>query len=405
MVLVRWMPVPSCAHIPVVIEKIIALQSAGGGVFDVAVVGAGIVGLACARAAALRGLRVVVIDRDAQANGASVRNFGFVTVTGQERGLPWDRARRACAIWKEVAQQARIPILQRGMWMTTRRAEGVAVLEAFLQTEMGEGCELLDRAAALKQGAGFVTADIRAMLTSSIDVRVESREAIPKIAAWLTERWGVVFMRQTAVVSVEPPTVVTTRGIVQAESVVVCPGDDLVGLYAERIAGYGVTRCKLQMLRLADPGVRLPSALMSDLGLIRYAGYSALPASAALRARLEKEQPEHLAHGIHLIIVQSADGTLVVGDSHHYAATPDFSSDARVDALILEEFAAATGRAPPAVVERWTGTYSAASERTMFMDAPDPRVRLAMVTGGSGASTGFAIGEDVINDLFTGSRP
>jgi D-hydroxyproline dehydrogenase subunit beta len=412
MVLVRLAAVPSCSHLSVVIqfrlsfeftEKIIVAQSALGGVFDVAVVGAGIVGLACARAAAVRGLRVIVIDRDAQANGASVRNFGFVTVTGQERGLPWDRARRACAIWQQVAEQARIPILQRGMWMTTRRAEGVAVLEAFLQTEMAEGCELLDRAAALTRGAGFVSGEIKAMLTSSIDMRVESREAIPKIAAWLSEQLGVVFMRQTAVLSVEPPRIGTTRGVVQAGSVVVCPGDDLVGLYAERIAHYGVTRCKLQMLRLADPGRRLPSALMSDLGLVRYAGYAALPEAAALRARLEQEQPQHLANGIHLIIVQSADGTLVVGDSHHYAATPDFSSDAGVDQLILDEFAAATGWPPPAVIERWTGTYSAAANRTMFMDTPASRVRLAMVTGGSGASTGFAIGEDVINDLFAGS--
>jgi D-hydroxyproline dehydrogenase subunit beta len=248
-----------------------------------------------------------------------------------------------------------------------------------------------------------VTADVKAMLTSAVDLRVESREAVPKIAAWLREQWGVVFMRQTAVLSAEPPAIATTRGVVQAGSVVVCPGDDLVGLYAERIAAYGVTRCKLQMLRLADPGVRLPSALMSDLGLVRYAGYAALPESAALRARLETEQPEHLANGIHLIIVQSADGTLVVGDSHHYATTPDFSADAHVDQLILAEFAAATGRAAPAVLERWTGTYSASADRTMFMDAPAPRVRLAMVTGGSGASTGFAIGEDVINDLFDGS--
>ena len=50
--------------------------------FDVAIVGAGICGLGHALAAARRGMRVVVIDRDAQANGASVRNFGFVTVTG-----------------------------------------------------------------------------------------------------------------------------------------------------------------------------------------------------------------------------------------------------------------------------------------------------------------------------------
>ena len=37
-----------------------------------------------ALAAARRGKRAIVVDRDAQANGASVRNFGFVTVTGQQ---------------------------------------------------------------------------------------------------------------------------------------------------------------------------------------------------------------------------------------------------------------------------------------------------------------------------------
>lgn len=62
--------------------------------YDVAIVGAGIVGLAHALAAARDGRRVLVIDRDAQANGASIRNFGFVTVTGQEHGTVWHRARR-----------------------------------------------------------------------------------------------------------------------------------------------------------------------------------------------------------------------------------------------------------------------------------------------------------------------
>jgi FAD dependent oxidoreductase TIGR03364 len=372
-------------------------------VFDLAVVGAGIVGLSCARAAALKGLRVVVIDRDAQANGASVRNFGFITVTGQERGAVWNRARRTCLIWQEVAREAGIPILQRGLWMTTRRPEAVPVLEAFVETEMGEGCEILSPAAARARCGDLVGQDVQAVLTSANDIRVESREAIPKVAAWLAERFGVVFLRQAAVLTVEPPRLETSRGQVQAGAVVVCPGDDLVGLFPQRIARYNVTRCKLQMMRLAAPGFRLPSAVMSDLGLVRYAGYSALPQAAPLRARLMAEQGEYLAHGIHLIVVQSADGTLVVGDSHHYAATPDPFADGRVDQLILEEFAAATGRPAPPVLERWTGTYSSAADRMMFIDAPAPDIRLAMVTSGSGASTGFALGEEIITDLYGGS--
>jgi len=380
----------------------VSAQSAVPGVFDLAVVGAGIIGLSCARAAALKGLRVIVIDRDAQANGASVRNFGLVVVTGQERGTAWNRARRSCATWQQVAQEAGIPILQRGLWLTSRRREALPIFEAFLKTEMGEGCELLSPAAARARCAELAARDLQAVLVSPDGLRVESREAIPKIAAWLTGRFGVQFLRHTTVLSAEPPRLETSRGVVQASAVAVCPGDDLSGLYAPRIANHQVTRCKLQMLRLAGPGFRLPAALMSDLGLLRYAGYSALPETAPLRARLETEQHEHLKHGIHLIVVQSADGSLVVGDSHHYAATPDPVADERVDQLILEEFAAATGRPAPAVLERWTGTYASAAD-AMFIDAPASDVRLVMVTSGSGASTGFALGEEVIADLFGAS--
>ncbi len=41
---------------------------------------------------------------------------------------------------------------------------------------------------------------------------------------------------------------------------------------------------------------------------------------------------------MHLIAVRVADGTLIVGDSHHYGATPDPFSPAAVDDLILDEF-------------------------------------------------------------------
>ena len=50
---------------------------------DLAIVGAGVVGLAHAVEAIHRGLSVVVIERDERPIGASVRNFGHVCLTGQ----------------------------------------------------------------------------------------------------------------------------------------------------------------------------------------------------------------------------------------------------------------------------------------------------------------------------------
>ena len=372
--------------------------------FDLAVVGAGIVGLACALAAAKRGKRVVVIDRDAQANGASVRNFGFITVTGQERGAMWRRAMRSRDVWAEVAAEADIPIPHRGLLLTARRPESVAVLEAFVRTEMAEHCRVLTAAEAARAHPEIATPELLAALWSPHELRVESREAIPRLAAWLEARHGVAFLRGTAALGVETSKVTTSRGVVEADAVAVCPGDDLFSLFPERIAAHSVTRCKLQMLRLADPGYRLSAGVMSDLGLARYAGYAALPEAGPLKARLQTEQAAQLEHGVHLIVVQSADGSLVVGDSHHYAPTPDPFSHEAVDRLILGEFEAVFGRAAPPVVERWTGTYASAPGRTVVVDTPAPGVRLVMVTTGAGASTGFGLGEEVVADLFGGGR-
>jgi D-hydroxyproline dehydrogenase subunit beta len=365
--------------------------------FDLAVVGAGVIGLAHALAAARLGKHVVVLDRDAQANGASIRNFGFVTVTGQQRGEMWRLARRSRDVWVEIAEEAGIAIEHHGLAVVAQRPEARAVLEAFMLTEMAEGCAWLSHGAAATRLKPLRPQAMEGALLSEVDVRLDSRRAIPALASWLQARHGVDIRRGVAVHGVETGRLETTGGLVTADAVVVCPGDDLATLFPEQLTS--ATRCKLQMLRLAPPGWRLPAAVMSDLSLLRYGGYADLPEAAALKARLQAERPEHLAQGVHLIVVQNGDGSLVVGDSHHYAATPDpFRSEA-VDQLILDEFQVVFGRPAPAVLERWTGTYASAAAQTVI-GAPARDVRVVTVTNGTGASIGFGLAEQVVADLF-----
>ena len=158
----------------------------------------------------------------------------------------------------------------------------------------------------------------------------------------------MVFRTGETVLNVAPPVIETSRGAVVAERAVVCPGDDFATLFPERIEAYRPRRCRLTMLRLADPGFRWPAGVMSDLGLARYRGYADLPEAQALKRRLEAEQGPHLAHGVHLIAVQNADGSLVVGDSHHYDDLPGPFAPAEAETLILDEFEQATGLRPAA---------------------------------------------------------
>ena len=361
--------------------------------FDCVVVGRGIVGLAHALAAHRRGLHVVVIDRDARAVGASIRNFGFITVTGQQAGLSWQRARRSRDVWAELAPAAGIAVHQRGLLMCARRPEALAVAEDFLTSPMGEGCRLL-RQDALPAG---IAPGVLAALHSPHELRVESREAIPRLAAYLGSL-GVVFHR-AAVTGIESGRVHTSRGTFVAEHVVACPGTDLVSLFPDEPARRGVTLCKLHMLRVAPPGTPLPCPVMSDLGMVRYVGYAISPRLGALRARLEVEQAAWLADGIHLIAVAGADGSLVVGDSHHYGDSPDPFQPDDVDQRILAELSAVLDLPAPRVLERWVGVYPSGPEPA-FIAAPLPGVRLVEVTSGTGASTAFALAEETLSDLL-----
>ena len=366
---------------------------------DLLVVGAGIVGLAHAWEAARRGLRVIVLERDAACIGASIRNFGFVTVSGQRAGASWERARRSRERWAEVAPQAGIDILQRGAWICARRPEAVAVLQAFMATEMAAGCELLDAAEALRRHPALRPEGLGAVLHSPHELRVESREAIPRLAAWLAEVHGVQFRFGEAVLAVETPRVISARAEYRAERVVVCGGGELNGLFAPLWAPHGLRQCQLQMLRVRPPaGWRLDAPVMGDLSLVRYEGFSALPEAQALRERLAVEEGESLAHGIHLIAVQSADGSLVVGDSHHYGPVlPPFASEA-VDALILRHLRESLALHELTVLERWVGHYPSSPSHPCLVLAPDAATRAVAVTSGTGASTAFGLAEEV----FTG---
>jgi FAD dependent oxidoreductase TIGR03364 len=364
--------------------------------FDLAIVGAGIVGLAHALVAARAGLRVLVLDRDARAVGASIRNFGFVTVTGQRRGDTWRRARRARDIWAEIAQAAGIAVHQTGLAMVARRPEALAVLEEFAAGPMGQDCTIL-RPAEMARFAPAFRDDLLGALWSPTELRVESRDAIPALRAFLMAKHGVQFIR-TAVHGVMAGQIETAAGTIRAERIIVCPGTDLATLFPEIMARRQTTLCKLHMMRIADPGFRLPGAVMSDLGLVRYAGYGEAKSLPALHARLAAEQGPALAHGIHLIVVQGADGSLIVGDSHHYDAAPDPFQPREIDDLILDELRAVLNIPAPDVLERWVGIYPSGPEDA-FVEAPAPGVRLVLVTSGTGASTAFGLAEEVLRDL------
>ena len=363
--------------------------------YDVVIVGGGIVGLASAYAAVKKGLSVALVERESQNKDASVRNFGFVTVSGQQRGEHWQRAMHTRDVWADIAPRAGIDVEHSGLHMLMQRPEAMEVAEAFLQTEMGESCRLLTQSEIvenvpyLKKGLG--------VLYSPHELRVESKTAIGKLANWLNQVYGVDFYNKTTVHSIELPMVHTSRGTLHAEHCVVCPGTDLHSLYPVTLAKAKAKLCTLNMMRvMPKKAFKLNAAVMSDLSFARYDGFAQLPEARGLINLLDDIQSAERKAGVHLIVVQSADGSLIIGDSHDYSDRELPFRDVRIDDLITNEFDQMMNIGESDITQHWLGVYPSGDD-VVFKASPEKGVVVGTITSGTGASTGFAFGEELIH--------
>lgn len=364
---------------------------------DVIIVGSGIVGLACAWAALQQGKTVQVIDRDPFCVGASIRNFGFVTVTGQGHGETWRRARRSRDVWAQIAPMADIPIEHQGLWVLAQRQQAQTVLQELLERPEGQDLEWFDAIAFQERAPHLAHAHIRGALHSPHELRIESHLAIEKLRLWLASH-GVKFHMGQAVQQVITGAVFAGDQWLQAERILVCPGPDTRSLFPQAFSQNNTQLCQLQMLRVQPPaGYQLGAGVMSDLSLVRYRGYSELPGAQLLHDQLRVQCARELDHGIHLIIVQSADGSLVVGDSHHYGQAMRPFAAREVEDLILHEMQRLLCLGHYQVTERWTGIYPSGPQDAMVLGVL-PGVQLVSVTSGTGMSTSFGLAEDIVSE-------
>lgn len=356
---------------------------------DVVVVGSGIIGLASAWAAHSKGHQVLVIDKEHHSIGASIRNFGFVTVTGQGQGETWSRAKRTREIWQEIAESAGINILQKGLLVCAQRPEAVSVLKELMATSQGAELTWLDQSDLLREFPES-SPELLGAMYSPHEIRVESRLAIEQIKVWLKSK-GIHFLQNSFATWTHDGGLTVNGQRIDFGHLVLAPGPELRSIVPEWVQAHQVEICRLSMLRIQpSESFKLKSPVMSDLSLVRYRGYSELNSSSALLSRLKIEQATHLEHGVHLIVVQSADGSLIVGDSHHYAPSIDPFVQEKTESLILEEMERVLNLKQYQIQERWVGYYPSA-KKDAFIHECAQNVHLISVTSGTGMSTGFAI--------------
>ncbi|WP_436484851.1 TIGR03364 family FAD-dependent oxidoreductase [Chitinophaga sp. ARDCPP14] len=373
---------------------------------DVAVIGAGIVGLAMSYHLAKKGRKVVLFERNSKAISASIRNFGLVWPIGQTAGKMYDRAMRSRRTWKELAAAAGLQCQETGSLHLAYEKDELAVLEEFVQAAPGNGysCELIAPSQIGKYTSAIKTNGLKGALWSASEMTVNPRQASAAIAKHLEEHLNVTVRFGTAVNGISMPFIETKDERWKVEEVFVCSGADFETLYPAEFAAAPLKKCKLQMMRtIPQPGNwQLGPALCAGLTLGHYAAFESCKTLEPLKQRFTQEMPEYVKWGIHLLISQNGAGELTIGDSHEYG--PDFEpfDKAFINELILQYMHTFLQAPEYTIQEQWHGIYPKLTNgKTDLVFSPEKNVTIVNGLGGAGMTLSFGLAEEVVAGAHT----
>ncbi len=365
----------------------------------IVVIGGGVLGTMHAVAARRRGYEVVHLEREGEARGASVRNFGLVWVSGRRAGAELALARRARELWAELG--AAVPGLHfrpaGSLTLATDEAELRVLKEAAARPDaVQREFELLDPG-AVRAVNPALRGELAGGLLSRADAIVEPRLVLPALRAHLAGP-GYEWRPGREVTEIAPNAVRDHTGAWhQCDLVVLCPGavfTGVVGRYLGSLARDGVRRVRLQMMQTAPLAERLTTAVADGDSLRYYPAYD-LPG----RSQLPPQAPAAERARAQLLMVQRADGGLTIGDTHEYDEPFAFDLDSDAYDHLQARAEALLGAPIPRVRRRWAGIYSEVSIGSALYHRSEPEPGVVLVTGPGGR--GMTCAPAIAGDTFS----
>ncbi|MEU4420807.1 TIGR03364 family FAD-dependent oxidoreductase [Actinoplanes sp. NPDC024001] len=366
------------------------------------IVGGGVLGTMHAWQAVRRGHEVVHLEREAEARGASVRNFGLVWVSGRAAGPELSTALRARELWERIgAEVPGVGFRGNGSLTVCRTPQEVAVAQAAAAAPdaAARGFTLLgrDEARALNPA---LRGEFEAALWCERDGAVESRVALPALRAALAATGAYQWLPGREVRALTDSGVRDDHGTVHTgDQVVLTTGAALSGLVRELVPDLPVRRVWLQMAQTAPLGEPLTTSV-ADADSFRY--YPAFRGPELNALTVAQPQPPVAAeHAMQLLMVQRLDGGLTIGDTHAYAEPFPFDQVEEPYEHLIEVASALLGRPLPAIRRRWHGVYAQCLDPAAVAHRQQVTGNAVLVTGpgGRGMTCSPAIAEQTAEEL------
>ncbi len=368
------------------------------------VIGAGIVGLATARALSLKGFDVTVIERSGKAVGASVRNFGMIWPIGQPQGKMYDRAVRSRNIWKEISEDAGFWKDECGSLHLAYHEDEWQVLQELYEafTSSGRPVSLKTKEEITRNFNGVNPENLIGGLFSNTELIIDPREAIESLPGYLSQKYNVHFVWNKNVNAVETNKVWMGEEFIQADVICICSGADFETLFPEKFSELKITKCKLQMMRFTNSNTnfKIGTSLCGGLSLIHYESFKAAASLPLLKERYQHELSEYLKSGIHVMVSQNGNGELTVGDSHEYGLTFSPFDEVYINDLILKYLKTFALTDDWNMIQSWHGLYPKMpnGKTDVFLKAEDG-VYIINGLGGAGMTLSFGFAEEVVGGL------
>ncbi|GAB3506155.1 TIGR03364 family FAD-dependent oxidoreductase [Spirosoma knui] len=374
--------------------------------YDLIIIGAGVLGTFHAYHAAKAGQRVLLLEKDRYPIGATVRNFGQVVPSGLA-GRWFDYGRRSLAIYREIQGKTDLTVRANGTIYIASDADEWTLAHELHDRyrQIGYTSELLSKAQCLAKYPALQPEYVVGGLFFPDELSVEPEQMIHRLIAYVQEVHGVDYRPGSVVIDCQSNyggAIVTlaNQQRFQASRVLICGGHEVRLLFPSILAEAGLVVSKLQML-LAEPidGLQLPGNILTGLTIRRYEAFQECPSYA----KVNQDLPEHLAElkqwGIHILFKQATDGSIIVGDSHEYADATQaedlgYHTQDFINKLMLTE-ARRIMNVPLQIRKTWAGFYSQ-TKAEIFEYNVDEHIRIVTGIGGKGMSSGAGYAEEGI---------
>ncbi len=369
------------------------------------VIGSGIVGLAIARALAIKGYKVTVLERNETPVGASIRNFGMIWPIGQPDGVLYERAMISKSIWKEICLEAKFWHDPVGSLHLAYDDLELRVMESFFEnTGKRRNHQFLNAQHALRFSTAIVSQNLKGGIYSPDEMIVDSPLILAALPAYLSSKYNVKFIFNTHINQIQESKVWSGNTVFEADEIYICTGPDFENLFPEVYHELPITKCKLQMMRMAaqPQDWRMGPSLCGGLSLAHYSSFKAAGVVLdELKQSFANQYREYNQWGIHVMVSQNSSGELIIGDSHEYGMTHDPFGRESINNLILNYLRKFARFANEEITHRWNGIYSKLTNgATEIVINPKPGITIVNGLGGAGMTLSFGLAHQIINGSY-----